>query len=133
MIVMSCTPKISSADLLFPDGLRVNMRELGPLYQRVYTEAEIFPDRDMDEHAAWMGVPVVNTGGSGHFNTRFPLAGFSVGSYLLGRPDLWEWMEQASAVAMDTPYDHQTKIIDPTGQVVGHVTTSGDGWTVAEI
>ncbi|MCC7448756.1 MAG: carbon-nitrogen hydrolase family protein [Anaerolineae bacterium] len=133
MVITSCPPKLSSADLVFPDGLRVNTRQLGGIWREFYTDEEYFPGPDMDEHAAWMGVPVVHTVGGGTFRSKLPQAALSVGSYTAARPDLWSRVAQASDVVVEADFDPQTKVIDANGQVVARVTDRGDGFTLAEV
>lgn len=133
MVIMSCPPKISSADLVFPDGLRVNTRELGAPWSNIYTEVEHFPGADMDEHAAWMRVPIVHTAGAGYFRTHMPEALASLSAYLAARPDLWQRLPQAPDTVLEAGYDLQTKVIDGTGRVVARVLSPGDGLTLAEV
>ncbi len=133
MIVVSCPPKLSSADLVFPDGLRLNIRSLGSLMKTIYTDEEYFPGADMDDHAAWLGIPVIHTSGGGAFRSRLPLPALSVGAYLLARPDLWGRLQQASEVVLEAGYDPQTKIVDANGDVASRVQAAGDGWTMAEV
>lgn len=133
MIIPSSPPKLSSADLVFPDGERVNVKDLGGMWETIYTDEEYFPGVDMDEHAAWMRVPVVNTVAGGKFKSRLPVPYVSIGSYLATRNDLWEYISQAPRVQVETGFDHQAKIIDAFGQVIARVTEDGDSFTLAEV
>jgi predicted amidohydrolase len=133
MLVMSCPPKLSSSDLVFPDGTRVNPQELGALWSQIYTDEEHFPGRDMDEHAAWMRVPVVHTAGGGTFRTKLPLPIVSVAGYLVSRPDLWEKLKDSHAAHLEAGFDKQTKVVDANGRVLARVHDEGDGYTIAEI
>jgi hypothetical protein len=133
MVITSCPPKLSSADLVFPDGQRVNIGQLGGVWDDIYTNEEYFPGVDMDAHAAWMGVPVVHTVGSGTFRSALPLPEVSLGPYLLARPDLWSQMGQAGQVKIEAGYDPQTKVVGSDGQVLARVTGPGDGFTLAEV
>jgi predicted amidohydrolase len=133
LIIMSCPPKLSSGDLVFPDGLRVNTRELGGIWTQIYTDVEYFPGPDMDEHAGWMGVPVVHASCAGAFRSRMPAAAASLSSYLGARPDLWPRLVQAPEVCLEAGYDLQTKVIDADGKVIARVMDKGDGLTLAEV
>jgi hypothetical protein len=133
IVIPSCPPKISSADLVFPDGLRVNVRELGGIWNSMYTDEEYFPGPDMDEHAAWMRVPVVSTVGGGTFRSRLPLPNVSFPPYLAARPDLWNRLAQVSEVYLEAGFDPQTKVIGANGLVLARVTSGGDGFAVAEV
>jgi hypothetical protein len=133
MIVLSSPPKLSSADLVFPDGERVNVKDLGGVWNNVYTDEEYFPGKDMDDHAAWMRVPIVQTVAGGKFRSRLPVPHVSVGAYLGSRNDLWEYLPQAADVLVETGFDRQTKIVDAFGQVIARVQEDGDGFTLAEV
>ncbi len=133
MIVVSCPPQLPRADLVFPDGLRVNTADLGKLWEGSYDVAELVFGPDMEAHAAWMKVPVVHAVGSGAFRTRMPMPAVSVGAYIASRPDLWERMAQASDVWLEAVYDVPSKVIDAEGRSVACVTSPGDGVTLAEV
>ena len=122
-----------AADLVFPDGLRVSSKDLGGLWDQIYTEEEYFPGQDMDERAAWMRVPVMNTVGGGKFRSRMPLPYFSLAAYLAARSDLWGRILQAPDVELETGFDRQAKVVDATGQVLARVESDGDGFTLAAV
>lgn len=134
MLIVSCPPKLSTGlSLHFPDGLKINSRELGGLWSKIPEGDEFFPDRDMDEQTAWLGVPTVHTVGGGTFRSKLPLAYLSLPTYLAARPDLWNRLSQASQVEIEAGFDKQTKIINADGTVLSRVTDDGDGFTLAEI
>ena len=112
MIIPSCPPKLSSADVVFPDGLRLNLKASGGIWRSLYTDEEYFPGPDLDEHAAWMHVPVVHTVGGGTFRSRLPLPAVSVPPYLIARPDLWSRLGQAANICLEAGFDPQTKVVD---------------------
>lgn len=130
LLIMSCPPKMSAADVVFPDGTRANIKELMP---EVYTPEEFFPGKDMDEHAAWLRVPVVHTVGSGQFRSSLPLSLLSIGAFIIRRPEFWAKLPQADAAWLESGFDKQTKIIDAAGQVIARVNDDGDGYTLAEV
>lgn len=133
MLIASCPPKMSSVDLVFPGKERVNLRELGGHIGSIYTDKEYAFDRDMDDYAAWLGVPVVHTVGAGRFRSRLPLPIISLIGFIAERPDLWRWLPQAAQVWIEAGYDRQTKIVGANGQVLSRVSIDGDGFTVNEI
>jgi len=133
LLIPACPPKLSSADVVFPDGLRVNMRDLSAFARQIYTDEEYFPGADLDAHAAWLGVPVALTVGGGTFRSPMPDAPISLGALLSGRPDLWGRMAQADTVRLEAGYDKQTKIVDGQGQVVARVSANGDGYAIGVV
>ncbi|HRE48149.1 MAG TPA: carbon-nitrogen hydrolase family protein [Aggregatilineales bacterium] len=133
MLILSCPPKVSAADLVFPDGSRVNTRDLGGIWRLLHTEIEHFPGADMDDHAAWLGVPVIHASAGGQFRSPLPISSVSIAAYLSARPDLWKWLPRAHEVVIEAGFDLQTKVIDHTGNVVARVMANGDGLTYASL
>jgi predicted amidohydrolase len=133
VIMMSCPPKMSSPDLVFPDGKRVPQRKLGGFYAWLHTDEEYFPGIDMERQAGWLGVPAVATVGGGRVKLRLPRPYLAMSFFTLLRPDLWRRFRQFKEVFLETGFDHQTKIVDETGQVLSRVSEDGDGLTVSEI
>jgi predicted amidohydrolase len=130
MLILSSPPKLSSADVVFPDGYRQNIRELTPDW---YVEEELFTGVDMNRQAAWLNVPVAATVAGGAFRSRLPQPFPSLLFYILRRPDLWKRILQARKVELETGYDQQTKVITPDGGVATRVTVDGDGVALAEV
>jgi predicted amidohydrolase len=134
MLVMSCAPKISAMTIAFPNGERANMRELSGLWDDFYTPEEYFTGIDLDAHAAWLGVPVIATQGSGQFDSPVPWPRLTTATLVMGRPDLWDnALMEGSQIRFQAGFDPQTKIVDAGGQVLGRVTTGGDGYVLTEI
>lgn len=133
MVVMSCPPKMSASELVFPDGFRVNNRQLGPIFKTLYTDQEFFPGADIELQTAWLGVPVVQTAGGGKMRSKLPRPFLALMTYLAARPDLWRRLRQAREVHLETGYDPQTKVLNGAGQVLSRVESNGDGLTLAEV
>lgn len=133
MLVLSCPPKMSNFDLIFPDGTRLNTRDMGPLWKSAYTEREFFPDRDVENYAAWLGVPVVNTVGGGVLRMAFPRPVWGLFACITFRPAFWKWFRRAKEVTFEVGFDKQTKIISADGQVLARVEADGDSFTLADI
>jgi hypothetical protein len=133
MVMMSCPPRVHTIDLVFPDGTRVNTRELGPAFSDMYPSGEHPFGEDLNQQVGWMRVPLVNTVGSGAFRSKMPQANVSLGAYLMARPDLWERLAQADDVVIEAGYDLETKVVDASGKVVTRVEQPGDGFVVATI
>ncbi len=137
MVIMSCPPKLSSANIVFPGDEARNgghpLSQSSLVGQMVYTEEEYFSGIDMDEHAAWLGVPVIHTAGAGKFSTGMPLPSISLIALSSMQPGLWKHLDKADDVRIEAGYDKQTKVVDGTGTVVARVTVDGDGFTLAEL
>ncbi len=124
MLVISCPPRMSHHDLVFPDGRKVNFQELNP-----GVDSE-FPVRDIELRAEWMGVPVAATTGAGSFKSGMPAPNVVARLAVFRRPDLWR---KAPDAVMEADYYRETKIVDASGQVVARIEQDGDGVLVAAV
>jgi predicted amidohydrolase len=133
LLIMSCPPKMSSPDLVFPDGKRVPQRELGGIYATAHTGEEFFPGIDLDEQTGWLGVPAVATVGGGKVKLKFSRPYLAMSSFLMLRPDLWGRFRQAKEVFLEVGFDRQTKVVNAAGEVISRVEANGDGYSVTEM
>lgn len=129
LVVTSCPPLLHRADLLFPDGARIPVTIGGALL----ADDVHFQDKDMDDHAAWLGVPVIASQGAGTFCSTMPMPQLSVAAMLGPRADLWEHVKQAHEVILEAGYGHFAKVIDGEGEVRARVESDGDGFALAEV
>lgn len=123
VIVPSCPPKINEVELVFPDGARI----------KNWVKSAHFADRDIHDQAAWLNVPVIHSSGGGLFRSPVPAPLISVMGLLLGRPAAWGRLRQAARAQLEAGYGPHTQIIDARGEVVGRVTSAGDGLTLADV
>ncbi|MBZ0279473.1 MAG: carbon-nitrogen hydrolase family protein [Anaerolineae bacterium] len=123
VIIPSCPPRVNDAHLVFPDGKRVQN----------WVNASHFADQDIHDQAAWLKVPAVHSSGGGQFRSPMPLPFISVMGLLLARPAEWGYIPKAASAQLETDYGQHTQIINKDGAVVGRVTESGDGFTLAEV
>lgn len=133
VVMISCPPKMSAPDLIFPDGKRIPQRKLGGIYRLLYTDEEYFPGIDMEQQTGWLGVPTVATVGSGRVKLKLSRPYLGMFVFALLRPDLWLRFRQFKAVYLETGFDKQTKVVDQDGHVISRVTAEGDSFTVADI
>jgi len=129
LVITSCPPSMHRADLVFPDGERFS----GTIMGRQAPEDSHFQDKDIEDQARWIGVPVVASTGAGTFRSRMPLPQISVSGILGPRSDLQQYLQQAHEAILEAGFERFAKIIDANGQVVSRVENDGDGFTVAEV
>jgi len=133
MIVMSNPPRLHDFDLIFPDGERVNARELNPLFAEMAQYPVFFSGEDMNRNAEWMQVPIIATAGSGQMRSKLPMAKQSLATLLASKPDLWGNVLEADEVWIEAGYDAHTKVVNQRGEIIAQVTDSGDAFTIAEV
>jgi predicted amidohydrolase len=133
IVITSCPPRMHDFDMVFPDGFRLPAAAMTGGVNLVYAPGKTPFGEDMNQHAAWMHVPVVNTVASGMFRSGVPQAKAFLGMFLAARPDLWGRISQADEVVIETGFDLETKVVDAAGEVLARVEQPGDGFTLAEI
>ncbi len=129
MVITSCPPSMHQADLVFPNGERFKSTLMG----RPIPEDAHFQDKDVEDQAGWLRVPVVASHGAGTFRSRLPLPEISVAGILGARSDLQQYLKEAHEAILEAGYARFGKIIDANGNVIARVEHDGDGFTVAEV
>lgn len=133
MLVSSCPPLMYDANINFPDGNSVKPRQLGAIMKKLYSNNEgVFGDYLLQQ-SAWLGVPTVQTTGSGKFRTHLPRPRLSFSVQLAARPDLWKYVSQAEEICFEAGYYDQTFIADANGQVLKRTKLDGDDLAVAQV
>jgi len=133
ILACSCPPAAHRIDFVFPDGKRVNTAEASPWHRDIQRRSgEIFGG-EMQRQAAWLGVPLANTTGTGRFSTRIPSARASLFSYFLMRPDLWPRLRQADEVHIECGYFNETFVASAGGEVLARVAAESENYTLAEV
>ncbi len=133
MVISSCPPTMQDLTLIFPDGKRVKSKDLNPLQRQIYLAGgEIF-GRYLRRQSAWLGVPVVNTTGTGHFSSGIPLPHLSLAMYGVTRPDLWPYLPRAGAARIETAYFNETYVADASGRVLAQVPPETEHYALAQV
>jgi hypothetical protein len=134
LIITSCPCKADEPTLEFGDGTRIEAKDVtGMPATRVGTDM-VF-GQDMDAWAKWLGVPVVNTTASGLFRAKVPASAVTLGGMVTALQPrfIGKLLAAPSALIYEAEHQHQTKVINAQGDVVGRVTEPGDHFTVAMV
>ncbi len=133
MVVCSCPPVAHDLTFVMPDGKHLRGEDAGPVMRHVKrTSGGVF-SHCLLRQAAYLGVPVVNTTGTGIFSSAVPSPKASLAVYLLMRPDFWKYIPQADAVRVETGYYNETYIADADGQVLQRVSPEVEACALAEV
>jgi hypothetical protein len=127
-LIMSCPPKVDQMQIHLPQGHVIPMAQ-----SDVFRGHDEPFGADMDEKAAWLKVPLVNTTGAGTFDSHLPAPELSLLSTLFMDVSNAKYLSEVKHAKARTGYYQQTKVVDANGQVISRVTTEGDGFTIAEI
>jgi len=133
MLVSSCPPLEYDTQLRFPDGESVDIKDLGIIWKTLYKGAEDTFGAYLLRQSSWLGVPVVNTAGSGLFKSTLPHPKLSLLLYTLLRPRLWKYIKDAGKVLAEAGYFSETYVAAADGNVLQRVTETGDALVVSEV
>ncbi len=133
MLVSSCPPLPHRTRLCFPGGERISVQELGLIWQVAYQGADDAFGAHLLRQSTWLGVPVVNTTGSGLFQSALPRPRLSLLTYILFRPRLWKYLKDADKVRAETDYFPETYVAAADGTLLQRVTETGDALVVSAV
>lgn len=134
MLLASCPPNGSDPTYQFSDGSTLTLADLGPLMASMKdVGARVFGEM-FNQQAAWLGVPAVNTGGSGHIQTNLPQASALAWSLLLIAPKIAKHLPHASQMQLACDLIPSCKVVDANGHVLAERRPAeGEGYTLSEV
>jgi predicted amidohydrolase len=128
MVVCSCPPAMHDLTIIFPEGKHFKTEKADPVMRHIKrTSAGTF-DPCLLRQAAHLGVPVVNTTGTGVFSSGVPSPRASLA--ILG---LWKYIPRADAVRIETGYFNETYVANAAGQVLQRVPPEIEACALAEV
>ncbi len=134
MAVSSCPPDVTNPSYMLPQGGKLTLDDFGPLGKLLKDTGRLLFGDMVNQQTGWLGVPTVQTGGSGHIRTTVPRAFLSFFSYAVAVPTLIKYLPQASQMEMECDFVQGNKIIDRDGSVKSEsIQSDGDSYTLAEI
>ncbi|MCX9078865.1 MAG: carbon-nitrogen hydrolase family protein, partial [Candidatus Methanoperedens sp.] len=129
ILMLSCPPKVAEMVLTLPDGTKAAISDQNQFY-----EGNDQPfGADLNAQTAWLGVPLVNSTGTGQLRTHLPNPYLSILGGLAQRPDLWALVAAAPPLEVESGFYPQAKIVNARGETLCRVTADGDGFVVGEI
>jgi hypothetical protein len=134
VVISSCPPDVTDPTFHFPDGGQVTFDDMGPIMASLKGTGRLVFGDMINEQAAWLGVPAVNTVGSGHIRTAIPNSIGSFLTFLPLAPWLVRYLPQAGQMQMSCAMVPGCKVVDADGQVVAALTQAqGESFTMAEV
>ncbi len=134
MLICSCPPDVSNPTYHFPDGDTITFDDMGPLMASMKGSARLVFDDTLCQQTAWLGVPAVNTVGSGHIRSAIPNGLGTFATFLPAAPWLVKYLHQAKQMEMSCDMTQGCKIVDASGQVLAELTQAqGETFTIAQV
>ena len=133
MLISSCPPDVSNPTFVFPDGARVTFDGIRALASLRGTGRLLFGEM-VNQQTAWLGVPAVQTVGTGHLKTRVPQGTLSLLTYTFLAPKLLRYLGQAGRMELESDFIQGCKVVDGQGVVQAELEQAdGEAFVVAEV
>ncbi|MEM7348321.1 MAG: carbon-nitrogen hydrolase family protein [Chloroflexota bacterium] len=134
MLITSCPPDGTNPTYHFPYSDPLTIESLGPMMARLKgTGRKVFGDM-INEQTAWLGVPAVNTVGTGPIRTALPNGTTSLLAMIPTAPWLIKYLPQAEQVEMSCEMIQGCKVVNAKGEVLTELAQSdGETFTIAEV
>jgi len=134
MVICSCPPQVADPTYHFPNGDWATADDMGSTMVALKGSGRrVFGDM-LNQQAAWLGVPAVNTGGCGRIRTGIPNARLSLVSYSFAAPWLLKYTSQADRLELSCGFTQACKVVDVAGQVLAELSQEeGEAFTLAEV
>lgn len=134
MVICSSPPNIGDATYHFPGGDQITFDDMGPLVASMKGDVlHVFGDM-MNQQAAWLGVPAVNSVGCGNIRMEMPKGRLSLLGWVLSAPWLIKYLPRADRTQISCDMVHRCKVVDPSGKVLAEIgKEDGEAFTLAEV
>ncbi len=134
MVISSCPPDVTNPTYIFPNGDRVTFDDFGSMGRQLKGTGRLLFGDMVNQQTAWLGVPAVQTVGTGHIRTPIPNGLMSLLSYLPAAPRLLRYLPQSHAVQLECDFVAGCKIVDCQGHVQTELEQAqGETFTLAEV
>ncbi len=134
MLIASSPPDILNPIYHFPDGARVTADDMGPLFCRMKDVAPQVFGATIDQQAAWLGVPAVNTVSCGQITTAIPNVRAAFLAILPLSPALVKHLPYVHHLHAAYTFVPGCKIVGADGRVLAELTQEqGETFTSAEV
>jgi predicted amidohydrolase len=134
MIVSSCPPDGTNPTYKFPNGAQLTFDDFGLAVAHLKNSGRLVFGQMVDTQTAWLRVPTINAGASGHVQTAVPRSKLLLSSFCLLSPKLLRHLRQANQLQMACDMIPSSKIVDANGQVLAErAPIEGEGLILTEV
>jgi len=134
MVLASCPPDGGNPTYRFPDGSEFTIDDFGPILASMKEAGRHVFGEMLGRQTAWLGVPAVNTGGSGHFQTHLPRPAALVWGYSLRVPRLGKYRSQAEQMQLSCDMIPSCRVFSADGALLAErAPAQGEGFALADV
>jgi hypothetical protein len=118
VIISSSPPNVPDPTYLLPDGKRLTGEDMGPFMRSMRDQVPCIFEKMARQQAAWLGVPVILSSGSGHFASTVPNARGSLLAMLPTVPRLLRYLPRAGEIRLECDMVVSCQVVDGSGRVL---------------
>jgi predicted amidohydrolase len=134
VVICSCPPDVTNPIYALPTGKQLTLDDFGSVVAATKDTGKHVFTSMINEQAAWLGVPVVNTVGTGSITTDIPRSRALLLSSALMAPKLLRYVWRASPMQMTCAMLPGCKVIDARGMTVSELPPlPKDAYTIATV
>ncbi len=134
MVISSCPPDVTNPTFVFQSGEQVTFDDFGRVGRLLKDTGRLLFGEMVNQQTAWLGVPTVQTVGTGHIQTAIPNGFLSMLSFLPVAPKLIKYLSRGRDIQVECDFIQGCKIVDGGGNVQTELEQAqGETFTVAEV
>jgi hypothetical protein len=133
IVIASCPPDGPNASYDFPNGEKLDFNDMGAMSSMKDIGKQFFGEM-VNQQAKWLGVPVVNSGASGHVQTHIPKAGALLRTFSLFVPRILKLLPKAEQLLMSCEMVPSCKVVDASGHTLAkRAPAEGESFAISEV
>jgi len=134
IVIASCPPDGPNASYEFPNKEKLDFNDMGSMMSYIKDTGKQFFGEMVNQQAKWLGVPVVNSGASGHVQTHIPKASALLRSFILFVPRIIKLLPKAEQLQMSCEMIPSCKVVDAGGRTLAERSPAdGEGFAISEV
>ena len=134
MVIASCPPDVTNPTFVFPAGGRITFDDFGRVGASLKGAGRRLFGEMVNQQTAWLGVPTVQTVGTGRIQTGIPNGFLSLLAYVPLAPKLIKYLLQANKAQLACGFVQGCKIVDGRGNPQSELEQAqGESFTLAEV
>jgi hypothetical protein len=117
MVISSCPPDMANPIFHFLGGETATLADFGRVGRGMQGTGRLLFGEMVNQQAAWLGVPVVQTVGTGHLRTPIPNSTLSLLAYLPAAPQWVRHLPHARVIEVSCDFVPGCKVVGGDGRV----------------
>ena len=136
IVIASCPPDGPNALYELPNKEKLDFNDMGSVLGSIKETGRQFFGEMVNQQAKWLGVPVVNSGASGHVQTHLPRAVVLLRIFSLFAPRIIKLLPKSEPlhIQMSCEMIPSCKVVDADGRTLAErAPVDGEGFAISEV